>query len=77
MVRYSLLRFAIFAIVLILLWFTGLRGWPLLILSAVASAIVSLIALQVPREKFARQIEDKVEAKRVKADAHRTAEDED
>lgn len=77
MVRYSLLRFAIFAIVLILLWFTGLRGWPLLILSAVASAIISLIALQVPREKFARQIETKVEAKRVKADAHRTAEDED
>lgn len=77
MVRYSLLRFAIFAIVLILLWFTGLRGWPLLILSAVASAIVSLVALQVPREKFARQIEGKVEAKRVKADAHRTAEDDD
>lgn len=77
MVRYSLLRFAIFAVVLILLWFTGLRGWPLLILSAVASAIVSLLALQVPRERFARQLEDKIETRRVKADAHRTAEDDD
>lgn len=77
MVRYSLLRFAIFAVALILLWFTGLRGWPLLLISAVASAIISLLALQIPRENFARQIEARVESKRVKADAHRTAEDDD
>ncbi len=77
MARYTLLRLSTFFIILILLWFAQLRGWPLLVASALISAIVSVFALRVPRERFAAQVEHRVERKREKADAMRTAEDDD
>ncbi|NHN55308.1 DUF4229 domain-containing protein [Calidifontibacter sp. DB0510] len=75
--RYTLLRILLFFGVLIVCWFLGLRGWPLLLIAAVASSIVSLVALRGPREQFAAQIEQRVADKRLKADQHRTLEDED
>ena len=77
MARYTLLRLSTFFLVLIALWFCQLRGWPLLVISAVLSAVISVYALRVPRERFAAQVERRVERKRVKADAMRTAEDDD
>ncbi|MEO8750024.1 DUF4229 domain-containing protein [Dermatophilaceae bacterium Sec6.4] len=77
MARYSLMRISIFFLTLIALWFAQLRGWPLLVSSALISAVISVYALKVPRERFAAQVERRVEKKRVKADAMRTAEDND
>ncbi len=77
MARYSLLRLSCFFLVLIALWFAQLRGWPLLVISAVVSAIISVWALRVPRERFASQVEARVDKKRAEADAMRTMEDDD
>lgn len=77
MARYSLMRISIFFITLFALWFAQLRGWPLLISAALISAVISVYALRVPRERFASQVERRVESKRSKADKMRTAEDDD
>jgi hypothetical protein len=77
MARYSLLRILIFFGLLCVLWLCGLRGWPLLLLTAVASAIISLLALRGPREQFAGQLEQKISKRMEKADEMRTSEDDD
>lgn len=77
MARYSLMRISIFFLTLFALWFARLRGWPLLIAAALISAVISVYALRVPRERFASQVERRVEKKRSKADEMRTAEDDD
>ncbi|AKU17984.1 DUF4229 domain-containing protein [Luteipulveratus mongoliensis] len=77
MVRYSLLRIFIFFGILLILAMFGMRGPLLLVVSAVVSAVISLIALQGPRERFATQIDTKVRERQARAEAHRTAEDDD
>lgn len=77
MARYTLLRLLIFFATLMILWLVGLRNWALLGVSAIVSAIISLVALQGVREQFASQIEAKVKERQAKADAHRMAEDDD
>lgn len=77
MARYTLLRLLIFFATLMILYIFGLRSWALLGISAVVSAVISLVALASIREQFAHQIEGKVAARREKAEEHRTAEDDD
>ncbi|KNX36234.1 DUF4229 domain-containing protein [Luteipulveratus halotolerans] len=77
MARYTLLRLLIFFATLMILWLVGLRSWALLAISAIVSAIISLVALQGVREQFASQIDAKVKARQAKAEAYRTAEDDD
>ena len=77
MARYTVLRLLIFFGVLCALWLAQLRGWPLLLLSAVVSAIISVFVLAGPREQVAQKLEEKVTERRERTDDHRTAEDED
>ena len=77
MARYTLLRLLIFFATLMILWLVGLRSWALLGVSAIVSAIISLVALQGVREQFAGQIDAKIKERQAKAEAHRTAEDDD
>lgn len=77
MARYTVLRLLIFFGVLCALWLAQLRGWPLLLLSAVVSAIISVFVLAGPREQVAQKLEEKVTERRERTDEHRTAEDEE
>lgn len=77
MARYTVLRLLIFFGVLCALWLAQLRGWPLLLLSAVVSAIISVFVLAGPREQVAQKLEEKVTERRERTDDHRTAEDEE
>ena len=54
MARYTVLRLLIFFGVLCALWLAQLRGWQLLLLSAVVSAIISVFVLAGPREQVAQ-----------------------
>ncbi|GAB3759256.1 hypothetical protein GCM10027599_27810 [Yimella radicis] len=76
MARYTVLRLLIFFGVLCALWLAQLRGWQLLLLSAVVSAIISVFVLAGPREQVAQKLEEKVTERRERTDDHRTAEDE-
>lgn len=67
MLRYTLLRLLIFFAVLLVLWLCTLRGWPLLVLSAFISAILSLFVLQGPRDVVAQKVERKVHERQEKA----------
>ena len=67
MIKYSLMRVGIFVVVLVLLFFLGLRSWPLLFLAAIVSAILSLVLLGNQREQFASKLEAKVEKRRERA----------
>lgn len=77
MARYTVLRLLVFFGVLCALWLTQLRGWALLVLSAVVSAIISTFLLAGPREAVAQKLEQKVTERRAKADEYRTAEDDE
>ena len=77
MARYTVLRLLIFFGVLCSLWLAQLRGWQLLLLSAVVSAIISVFVLAGPREQVAQKLEEKVTERRERTDDHRTAEDEE
>lgn len=74
---YSVMRLAIFAVVLLILYALGMRGMLLLVVSTMSAAIISLVALIGPREDLARNIEQKIAQRRARAESHRTAEDDD
>ncbi len=75
MARYTVLRLLVFFGVLCALWLAQLRGWPLLLLAAVISAIISVFLLAGPREAVAEKLEQKVAERRERAEEYRTAED--
>ncbi|YAL83785.1 DUF4229 domain-containing protein [Dermacoccaceae bacterium W4C1] len=75
--RYTLLRLLTFFAVLMILWLIGLRGILLLVVTALISSIISLVALAGPREDLARKIDAKVTERRAKADENRTFEDDE
>lgn len=77
MIRYTVLRLLLFVVALLALFATGLRGWPLLLLSALVSLAVSIFALRGPRDQFAEQIQRKVSERQARAEAYRSAEDDD
>jgi heme O synthase-like polyprenyltransferase len=77
MIRYSILRLLFFVVALLVLFAVGLRGWGLLILAAVVSLVVSFFALRGPREQFAEQVQHKVTERQKRAEAYRSAEDDD
>ncbi|NNG37908.1 DUF4229 domain-containing protein [Flexivirga sp. ID2601S] len=77
MVRYSIMRLLIFFAVVLVLYAVSLRGWPLLILAALVSLVVSFFVLRGPREQFASQLERKVAERQKRAETYRSAEDDD
>lgn len=77
MIRYTILRLLVFVVALLVLFAVGLRGWPLLLLSALVSLAVSFFALRGPREQFAEQVQRKVSERQDRAAAYRSAEDDD
>ncbi len=64
MLKFSVLRLAIFFACLGLLWLAGLRSpdqlFLLLLLAAVISMVISFFALKGPRNQFSAQIDDRV-----------------
>lgn len=77
MIRYTILRLLFFVAALLLLYIVGLRGWPLLILAALVSLVASFFALRGPRAQFAEQVQRKVSERQQRAEAYRSAEDDD
>lgn len=75
MARYTVLRLLIFFGSLCALWLLQLRGWPLLLLAAVLSAIISVFVLAGPREQVAQKLETKVAERRERADDHRAVDE--
>lgn len=75
--RYTLLRLLVFFAFLLAGYLVGLRGILLLVLSALISAIVSLVLLVGPREDFAATIDAKVQQRRAKAQENRSLEDDE
>lgn len=75
MARYTVMRLLVFFGVLCALWLAQLRGWPLLLLAAVFSAIISVFLLQGPREQIAQKLEAKVDQRRERIDRNRDIED--
>ena len=52
LVRYTALRFLVFAVVVALLWIFGLRGFWLLLAGVLLSGFVSLFALNRSRDEL-------------------------
>jgi hypothetical protein len=77
MIRYTILRLLIFVVALMILYAVGFRSWALLLLSALVSLVVSFFALRGPREQFAEQVQQKVAERQERAEAYRSAEDDD
>lgn len=83
MVRYSLLRILIFFGVMSALWLLGLRDRDqqilLLVLSALISMAISVVALRRFREDYSQQLaerlERRVQAKQQRGDLDEQAED--
>lgn len=75
--RYTLLRLLVFFAFLLAGYLVGLRGILLLVLSALVSAIVSVVLLAGPREELANKIDAKVQQRRAKAEENRALEDEE
>ncbi len=82
MLKFSVLRLAIFFACLGLLWLVGLRSPDqlllLLLLAAVISMVISFFALKGPRDQFSAQIDDRVNrtlARRKAASEDEQAED--
>lgn len=76
--RYFVIRFFLFAGVLLVLWLVGLRDpVPLVLLSMVISAIIALVGFRGMRQKAATGLEDRVHNRLARAEANRTAEDDD
>lgn len=75
--RYTVLRLLIFVVALLALYAVGLRGWLLLLLAALISLVVSFFALRGLRDQFAEQVQRKVSERQARAEAYRSAEDDD
>lgn len=61
---YTLLRFGLFAVLWLVLWLIGLEPVLAGIIAAFASVPISYFALQVPRQRFAAKIEQRLAARR-------------
>lgn len=72
LLKYTLLRFALFFAVLAVLWIAGARSWLLLLLAAVASFALSYVVLRGPREEVAARLaarsSNRLEQRRTESD---------
>jgi mannitol-specific phosphotransferase system IIBC component len=77
MVRYSLLRILIFFGVMAALWLLGLRDRDeqllLLVLSALISMAISVVALKRFREDYSQQLAERIERRTQARQAQRSA----
>jgi hypothetical protein len=74
---YTTLRLAIFVVALLLLYLVGARGFLLLALAAVVSAVTSLVLLSRQREAMAGSISRRISRVRAGLDEGAKAEDVD
>ena len=74
---YTTLRLAIFVVALLLLYLVGARGFLLLALAAVVSAVTSLVLLSRQREAMAGSISRRINRVRTGLDEGAKAEDVD
>lgn len=75
--RYAVLRLAMLVTVGGLLYLVGLRGWALLFLAVLVSAILSFFVFLRQREAAARTLEASVEHWQARHHAHDEDEDEE
>jgi p-aminobenzoyl-glutamate transporter AbgT len=66
---YTVLRFGVFGLLWVILWAVGLEPILAGIIAAFASVPISYVALQVPRQRFAQKIEQRIAARRDARDA--------
>ncbi|HLV04835.1 DUF4229 domain-containing protein [uncultured Georgenia sp.] len=76
-VRYTLLRLAVLAVVLGLLWLVGVRGWLLPLLAVVVAALVSFLVLPKQAGEAAQVLARKRERKPVEDAIAQDAAEED
>ncbi len=63
-VVYSVLRLALFAACLGLLWWAGLRSWLVAVVAAFLAWALSYVLLNGPRDAAARQLAERAERRR-------------
>ncbi len=60
LLKFTVLRIALFLAALVVLYLIGARDWLLLILAALVSLALSYVLLRAPREELAASIEQRV-----------------
>ncbi|GIG22201.1 hypothetical protein Cch01nite_29250 [Cellulomonas chitinilytica] len=68
---YSVLRLALFAACVGLLWWAGMRSWLVVVVAALVAWALSYVLLRGPRDAAARQLADRAERRRVLGDRER------
>jgi hypothetical protein len=63
---YTLLRIALFFVVFGLLWLLGVKGFLGAVIALALSLPLSYVLLAKPRQAFAAQIEQRIEARRAR-----------
>ncbi|MGY4645463.1 DUF4229 domain-containing protein [Cellulomonas sp. URHB0016] len=71
LVTYSVLRLALFAVCLGLLWWAGMRSWLVVVVAALVAWGLSYVLLRGPRDAAARQLADRAERRRALAGRER------
>jgi hypothetical protein len=64
LVTYSVLRLALFAVCLGLLWWVGMRAWLVVVAAALLAWGLSYVLLRGPRDAAARQLAARAERRR-------------
>ena len=78
LVKFTVLRIALFVVVLAVLSLLGARGWLLLLLAAVISLGLSYVLLRGPREELAEALAQRSSTRgRRRSRTDEVAEDED
>jgi hypothetical protein len=74
---YTGLRLLLFAVVLVLLWLVGARGWLLLALAVLISGIASVVLLSRQRDALSTSLDSRWRSINDRIDAGARREDED
>lgn len=61
---YSVLRLALFAVCLGLLWWAGMRSWLVVVVAALLAWALSYVLLRGPRDAAALQLAERAERRR-------------
>ncbi|WP_129665451.1 DUF4229 domain-containing protein [Phytoactinopolyspora endophytica] len=73
--RYTLLRLLVFAVIAALLWLVGFRGYPLLLSAVFVSGVISVIVLRRSREDVSASLDNRVSTIRERLQSRTEAED--
>ena len=75
LVKYTLLRVLVFAVVAALSWLVGLRGFWLLLVAVFVSGLVSIVVLRRSRDEVSTSLSDRMSTIRTRLDDRTHAED--